>query len=220
MKSAFERFTMYDIFGYFIPGIIALLTITAFFGYEQVLPGTLGIDSTSWAIATLVITYLLGHLCHSIANWTFPKKWATRRASARIPESIRLHAAKQIELHSGAPSSTESPFLNAFCEAFLNHVGGSHLHGIYLAHEGFYRALGVITAGTLIGSITQLIVLGHVSLWKHDIGKIESALVIVAEILLILLWTKRWQRFLGYRIEALVYSAACYPKEKGGSKYD
>ena len=79
-----EKFNFYDLYAYFLPGVILLALIAG--PFALVVPFSLSFQSGVFA---LVISYVFGHLVQNIARVLFPSK-IRKGSKERLPSQILL----------------------------------------------------------------------------------------------------------------------------------
>jgi hypothetical protein len=82
-----ERFNFYDVYGYFLPGLVFLTLIWLPFGLIQHFWPA---KELSFAIATIVFAYVVGHLLQSLAHSALPSVTKDSQGKPRFPSDLVL----------------------------------------------------------------------------------------------------------------------------------
>jgi hypothetical protein len=137
--------TLYDVFGYIVPGYVMLLVaslVESTFGNTTFLSIA---SATGNVLLSIIAAYFLGNICHSLGSlfreW-HPAWFADRglRLSDPLFHKVRK-AAKEaygIELKQDEKLSTLETFILA--DSYVVASGGSTERDVYLAREGFFKA--------------------------------------------------------------------------------
>lgn len=210
MKESLN-FTLYEIFGYLMPGLVAFAGIIVLFWVvfhgESVLPLSLWRISSSGILAILFIAYLLGHAVQALANVIFTGAdrevisdvknpiiaVARTRAQAMFPE-----IEKELDDHMWLVRVMDE------CCIQGGHEGDRE---IFTYREGFYR--GAMLAALVFGTgILMSAVIGNL---KFRIGEAvlipsrwELGLALLITLLLALGFYKRFQRFSQFRVSRVI----------------
>jgi hypothetical protein len=82
-----ERFNFYDVYGYFLPGLVFLTLIWLPFGILQHFWPAKELSS---AIATIVFAYVVGHLLQTLAHSALPSVMRDSQRKPRFPSDVFL----------------------------------------------------------------------------------------------------------------------------------
>ena len=142
--------TLYDIFGYLVPGSIflagsAIVYWTAF----GMAPADIDAMTAPVWIAVAVIAYLFGHMVQAVANLLMKgftktpdlvlKPKSALSAPVQMIELATSKAAKILELPAGSTMSTDE--LYEICDHFVQQKCNTATRDIYVYREGFYRGI-------------------------------------------------------------------------------
>src|SRR5258708_23687359 len=126
------QITLYDIFGYFLPGMIVLVAISILFWsiYLPEQPFVLRSPAGELWIACGVIAYLLGHLNQAVGNLLVSRlKRVGRRIfgtgeRASAPEGVVICAkAKMTALFGFDASTCDHEWLFKICDETVSQIG-------------------------------------------------------------------------------------------------
>lgn len=214
------QLTLYEIFGYIIPGMITLSAVLIVY-WTSFMKVPFSVDAISpqgwWAIA--FAAYLIGHLIQAVANLGFMTIWIPTvdlvfgtKAPLALPAPIiaeaHAFALEKTKLPTGSKISGSQTF--EICDAFLQQRGNSDTRDIYVYREGFYR--GCFISSLLLGAAIILRALCKDSKLLID-GRYMSfsrlELLAVAFVLMgsAILFFQRFRRFGKYLIANSIYSA-------------
>jgi hypothetical protein len=171
--------TLYDFFGYLLPGAIILGAIFISF-WTLFWPGVpLAVHTTLTTSATVFILftfYLLGHLGQAIGNLMErlrPVK-ALRERTLRLSPELRKKLLEAVSARFGLEAkSLPSDELFSLCDQTLVHHCSLGERDIFVYREGFYRgvciALSLLCVSTILRLIRTpvLIVFGPATLGVH-----------------------------------------------------
>jgi hypothetical protein len=147
--------TLYDFFGYLLPGTIVVLAVTVgywavFWPYYSL---SVPLQLPALAVTFLVFAaYLAGHLAQAMAN--IVERWsdASKRFDEKVPLSVELEKwlRASAEKHLGKPAGNlTAKELYLLCDQTLVHNRSMGEREIFIYREGFYRgnsvALAVLT---------------------------------------------------------------------------
>lgn len=209
MKDTFA-FTLYELFGYLMPGLITGSALCLFFwsGFERdsVLPLTLWkISPAGWALGVF-LSYLFGHATQSLANRLL------RGADASIMRQNHNPVVKHAKERAAAlcnadHAMVENVWLQRVMDEFCIQYGHPGDRDIFTYREGFYRGTTVST-GIFGLAILSTIVAGNAQV------RIANSIFLVSrwELLALLLisasiaWASylRFQRFSEYRVARVI----------------
>lgn len=84
-----ERFNFYDVYGYLIPGLVLVLTLTLPFA----ITGRYHLAAGEWPalIIGVVIAYIVGHLVQSMATTAIPSSRDHKREKWKYPSALMLN---------------------------------------------------------------------------------------------------------------------------------
>ncbi len=152
--------TLYDIFGYFLPGTIALLSAAAAF-WAVFWPNelfNLSLDfSLVEAVLLALLAYVLGHLVQAVGNHlkSIPSVKTFLEDEFHLPAELTelLKSAVSERFNSPAAARVTAKDMYELCDQALLHSGSLGEREIFIYREGFYRGLCVsliLFAGSLL----------------------------------------------------------------------
>jgi hypothetical protein len=178
------RITLYDIFGYLLPGITALFAVTvlAWGLFWPTAPYVVYTEFSGPIIVILSYTaYIAGHLCQACGNFLEKLPVAKDVLDGQLLIDRELAAPLKTALTQrfgdsvGKLTAKETYFL---CDESLVHHGSFGEREIFIYREGFYRGMCVAFAVLSIGIIVRL--LHHPArLWLLDSPTYLSPSVLV-----------------------------------------
>ncbi len=212
------RVTLYDIFGFFVPGTVLLGAILVAL-WAIYLPGLpLGsLDMTTWtSVLFAILAYVAGHLCQAIGNQlqrlssSSEQRTLEGRGDGALPESM-VDAARQkaADLVGVRPDTLTSRWLFRICNTAIAQRGDYGDRDVYIYREGFYRGLAVaflaLGASLVLRAVTPgaaLDITGAVRPVGWPVWLFLAALSLGASWLMF----KRFQRFADYSVTHAVVS--------------
>jgi hypothetical protein len=139
-------FTLYEIFGYFLPGSVGVIA-TAIMFWAIFLP-TSPIPVQSWELSKLwyfgliVVSYYAGHVLQGMSRWCFsnPNGWVLAKQELDMISVIR-QASKQVAaaLDLGQSEILASDALVRVCDEAAVQYGQIGDRDVFVYREGFYR---------------------------------------------------------------------------------
>ncbi len=148
------KLTLYDIFGYLVPGGVFLLGLLLVYWSAFLADTTLSFPSLSnsrW-LAAAVAAYLLGHMAQAIANLmprVFPEGILlahTRGEDKGFRELLAAAKRKLAKKLEEQPSRLSDSAVIAISTRAAKVCTGSAVDEIYEHREGFYRGLAVASS--------------------------------------------------------------------------
>lgn len=203
------QLTLYDIFGYFFPGLIVLFALTILF-WALFWPTSAYVVYTDFSapiIAILVlIAYLAGHLAQACGNFLekLPRARDVLEKKLLIDDQLgpALNKALGQRFGHGAEKLTPRETYR-LCDQALVHHGSFGEREIFVYREGFYRGVCIALAVLTFGLLVRLVRL-PARLWildaPTDIPFGALVLVILLAALGAWLCFRRYLRFAEYRI--------------------
>lgn len=221
--------TLYDIFGYLIPGCVAFVAIYLI-AWRIVLPAHQdwsSISTLGWIIVAGV-AYVTGHLLQALSNivyrfgWKNPEQCILVDASL-VPSNVLVVAqeASRRAIGLSENDNVDMKTLYEIMDHYIQQHGKTESRDIYIYREGFYRGLSVglflLTIGSLIhmtGEETAAAAFGGtITLTRPCMGFVAILSVIMA-----LLGLARYRRFMTYRVKNCLFSflTICHTAKEGG----
>jgi hypothetical protein len=210
--------TLYDAFGYLVPGSVFLAALVLIFWTFFLPPvGDLSAVTASGWIVLLGLAYVMGHVVQALANLGMRRLTSTvdlvldPRASGLPPEiraaaNHKIRKAMQLD-DTETPLSARSLF--EACDHYVQQNCNTATRDVYVYREGFYRGMTVATAmiglGLLIRSLVPGADIRAFGLHLHfTMGQgLTSALLCVA---FSVLFFQRFRRFGEYLIRYAIFS--------------
>jgi tetrahydromethanopterin S-methyltransferase subunit B len=231
------KVTLYDIFGYLLPGLVVLTGAAVFF-WAVFVPDipihSPTLSGPEW-FAVLIAAYILGHLAQALANdigfvlvrvvGSF--KSPEMREFAALAETHQAKLRKATHIHwdetvkekdKDKELGREAGLLYDACDASVAQYGSTANREIYIYREGFYRGLVVGFSIGLIGLLVRLLVGGAQVQNGDDIDPIPSStlwfLVCFVAVGIVLTYI-RYRRFREFRIKNAFLSYLVLAEEFG-----
>ncbi|MGA9761630.1 MAG: hypothetical protein WBQ14_04330 [Gaiellaceae bacterium] len=215
--------TLYDLFGYLMPGLVALGSL-ALLAWSLFIPShplhSPSLTSVEWLIV-FVLAYFLGHLVQAIGNLAFC--WAGEDKVALEIGEEALGAKRMKELQKAAKLGDEQKLsLFSYCDTYLAQQGKTTDREIYQYREGFYRGLTIAILPALAAIVVELIrgnaaIRSGGSVHMIGIGPLVYIYVILLATVGLSYW--RFRRFVEYRVRDALFGFAI-DKEKPPSSKD
>jgi hypothetical protein len=214
--------TLYDLFGYLMPGLVALgsLSLLAWSLFIPTHPlHSPALTSVEWLIV-FVLAYFLGHLVQAIGDLAF--WWAHEEKVADKVGKDALGPARMKELQKAAKLDDEQKnSLFGYCDTYLAQQGKTADREIYQYREGFYRGLTIAVVPALAAIVAELIrgsasLRGGHSVHQLGTGPLVFALLIVLATIGLSFW--RYRRFVEYRVRDALFGFAIDSEKPPTSK--
>lgn len=201
------QLSLYDFFGYFLPGLVL---VSSYFVWtwplEKSFVDHIKLDAQTW-VFLVVVSYLSGHALQGFANFMLRKRYEKekfyREGSGGVPPVIEERIKEKIQGNFGNTlKDMDEKWVYLICDrATLG--DGAGLLEMYVYREGFYRgmffavlALGISCFGRWAGEMPSSAIL-------PDREEIMLKYILVAAIVLCvssLFFFQRYGRFREYRI--------------------
>ena len=210
-------FTLYEIFGYLLPGSIALLGFLVLDWSIFVPAVPLGVSTfqaglITWT-AVVVASYLLGHAAQAIGNVFLrgaeDAALGTKHGSAPLWMRERATQAAS-EILKADPAQLTSVWIFRTLEEYATQVGKEGDRDIFIYREGFYRGTAVSLIFLAVTLAVRMFFPGcriqfasglfYVSRWE-----LFTTLLITTGVAL--LFIRRYRRFAEYRVTRAVLAA-------------
>lgn len=224
--------TLYDIFGYLIPGCVAMVAIYLIAWRIVLLPAHQDWNSVStlgW-IVVAGVAYVIGHFLQALSNvlYHFGLKNPEQRILANefvVPSNVLTiaHKAAQRVIGLSENDTVDMKTLYVIMDHYIQQHGKTESRDIYIYREGFYRGLSVglflLTIASLVhmtGGQTAVAAFGGTfTLTKSCMG-----FVAILSFIMALLGLARYWRFTIYRVKNCLFSflAICKTSGEGGSQ--
>lgn len=206
------QFTLYEVFGYLLPGVVALSGVLIVFWaiYYPKSPLPTGPLNAGAYTALVVASYFAGHFVQAIANMTLGRfcKFEDELAGATTPtveaELNRLATKAASDLLGIERRLLGPKFLHLFADEMIVQQGIDTEREIFQYREGFYRGATVSFALLSIGGLVRILVPGTALLIREATVLIPRSLQLFPlclSIAAVLLMYQRYRRFGRYRAE-------------------
>ncbi|HYT89872.1 MAG TPA: hypothetical protein VEL76_14295 [Gemmataceae bacterium] len=158
--------TLYDIFGFLIPGTVFLAAVGLLFGavyLPQSQAPLVTLDAAGWVVLVLV-AYLAGHMAQSLGNLLEKLYKATEtvvlegQGPYRLPDVIIVACRTKVqETLDVAASGLDPRWLYRVCDDAVIRSGKIGERDVYIYREGFYRGAAVSFALLTFAVVTLLV---------------------------------------------------------------
>jgi hypothetical protein len=212
MKIGDITASLYDFFGYLLPGLVATAALVFVFSSRVEL---WHLKDSLVVVSLFVAAYLLGHAIQAAGNALFNEDRGTKEIFCSLPEAVRgkVHEQLMKTLGTGLPDICRDPKVAIAAYAFIDE---SRLHSeqpnereVYVYREGFYRGIVVATLLLGISCIIRASMGGATIALNNDAKICISAtgcwIAVGVLALLSIAYGKRMYRFQKYRVERAIY---------------
>ncbi|HKM85526.1 MAG TPA: hypothetical protein VJW96_04915 [Terriglobales bacterium] len=213
------RFTLYEILGYLMPGLIAAAALTislwTIFRGDSVLPLSLWRLSPTGVLAVLFVAYVIGHLVQALANPVL--KGADKRIMSDNDPAILVAKQRAAKLFQGTTVN-----ISEICDTWLERVmdercirvGQQGDREIFTYREGFYRG-STVASVLFCAGLVVCIFTGKLRLLVGDTvfapSRCELSVVLLISALGAWGLYKRFQRFSEYRVNRVIAAFIALP---------
>ena len=128
-----ERFNFYDVYGYFIPGVVLLLLLWTPFAIASGQRLDLGVE---WAVVGLILAYVAGHLLKNLTTRAFDSR-RERDGELRFPSDYLLDSTEKL-----TPESRERLRADVQRRFGLDLDRREHRRDVFLLCRGYLLHLG------------------------------------------------------------------------------
>jgi hypothetical protein len=207
-------FTLYEIFGYLMPGSLALAGFAVVYWALFVPDIPLGVSAFAPDIATwaLVIAggYVLGHAVQAIGNLILRQveRKAIEMANAPLLRKSALDSASKI--FGVEPKDIEPRWAFRILDEYTVQKGQSGDRDMFLYREGFYRGTCIALFFLAASLILRSAISGaSIQFWHWRMSVSVTELVTTALLIGGLGWLflRRYRRFAEYRVTRAILSA-------------
>lgn len=218
--------TLYDIFGYLLPGFIFLAGIATLF-WAIFIPSTpISLskpDAEGWVIVAIV-AYIAGHMAQAIGNFiakSMPSAESlalTKGEAGSFPEPvIRSATSKASLLLDIDPKEMDPKLLHQVCDETVAQFGSTSDRDVYIYREGFYRGLAVSFLMLFLCLAIRALIPGASLIVSEKVQPIGMSMLLFFDIVLfIAAWLSftRYKRFGSYRVKEAVIGFLLLRAEK------
>lgn len=227
-------FTLYEVFGYLLPGGITFIAFAVLYWASFVARMPLGIADfqaglVTW-VAVTITSYVLGHAVQGVGNICFHGMEGSvldsENGSAPLwmRECARKAAAGILDV--GADDQIESRWLFRVLDEFALQSCKDGDREIFVYREGFYKGTSLSLFLLSAALLVRMVVPGAcISFTKGPFQILWYEVLVTAAIVggVAFIFVRRWQRFADYRITravlaALVAQKALEHTKAGGGK--
>mgnify|MGYP000141370585 CR=1 FL=1 len=218
------KITLYDIFGYLIPGLVLFGALVIFFWSiffpKYPLEVSYSLSPAGW-IAALLSSYLCGHLAQACANilirFARPTELSELSGQKKgLPESLVQSAKIAISTKLKIKSEDITPeLLYTICDEILVQRGITEYRDVYQYREGFYRGLTVSFVVLLLSLITRVLIPGAALGFSGAVKALKWQIFLFFGTLAlscVVLFYIRYRRFAKYRVRQAVIGALILEK--------
>jgi hypothetical protein len=206
------QITLYEIFGYFLPGVVATSAVGILFWscfYPDAALPLQRVPFEIWAAAG-IIAYFVGHLTHAVADLFLGRpenKALDAGPSSATPEDIpsalrEVAPKKAAEMMSVNPEQINNALLFSICDETLAQSGEIGDREIYQYRGGFYKGMTVSFVLLVLGGLFRIF---HSTtfLFKGEVqtvsrGEVAFGLAIV--VIAAFFFGKRYRWFATHRV--------------------
>jgi len=210
------RFSLYEFFGYVLPGMVFLLAwavlLWALLLPKEVVP--LRQLDVQVVVASLLLAYLLGHAAQAISNLIFRTAGVsefsciTDGALNALPKSALDTAAVKAARMTGIRREDMKPeLLYSICDEALAQQGKIGDREVYQYREGFYRGVAVAAAVFTVSLLARALGPQAVlTVGGQEVPLSRCVLFSLAACTGLCVWLsfQRYKRFVGYRVKRAV----------------
>jgi len=194
-------FTLYEIFGYFLPGVVSVLALAMLFWAIFLPAAAIPVHSIElsklWYFGLIVVSYYAGHVLQGVSRSLFQNPDDVVLARAKNDLSIIKRAQEQLAAHLGM-TDKETPSSSAtarLCDEVAVQHGQLGDRDVFVYREGFYRGSFAAFLLLLVALIVRTIVSGAALRLPAEIyvitrGQLFFVMVVVGASILFL-----WQRY-------------------------
>jgi hypothetical protein len=207
-------FTLYEVFGYVLPGGVALLGFVIL-GWALFVPKVpLGVADfqpglVTWT-AIVVSSYLLGHAFQALGNLLLGRieKSAVRMTGARwLHDCARRTAAELLQV---SVEDVEPRWMYRVLDEYALQEGNPGDRDIFVYREGFYRGAAIALFFLALTLLIRLAAPGtsiRFSKWLFPVSSWQLGATALVLGLLGWLFLRRYKRFVDYRVTRAVLAA-------------
>ena len=222
MKESLS-FTLYEILGYLMPGLIATaalsISLWAIFHGDSVLPLTFWRLSPTGVFASLFVAYMLGHLVQALANPVL--KGADKSVMSGDDPAILVAKQRALELFQGTTidsNKISDDWLERAMDERCIQVGQQGDREIFTYREGFYRGTTVAMVFLCVG-LAVCILAGNLRLLIANTvfapSRCELGVMLVISALGAWGLYRRFERFSKYRVNRVIAAFIALPERPG-----
>lgn len=218
------RLTVYEILGYFAPGIVALAAI-AVFGWSLFAPDMAGIAIGESGKVSLFgfafLAYTLGHLVQGVSN-LHPSPEDRAERSNTFPHLVDA-ARANLSARCGRPFDKHSVRdLVELAQASVTNSGKTDMYDVLVYREGFYRGSTtayILLTGSLLLRAVRRTTLVRIASQTYTIATSAILLLSLLSATIAFVYYRRYIRFADHRVRYLL-NIASLPSDEKAKKQD
>jgi hypothetical protein len=214
MKDSF-KFTLYEVFGYFLPGLVLAVALVLLFWslFHAGYPLELLVwkpKEVHWFLI-VIACYTLGHLSQAIGNLLFPRRddepfRAGGDSRSALISAAQVKASEQLGCQPGDLSPT---WLYRYMDEYVIQHGEQGDREVFTYREGFYRGTA-ISLLMLAFSVIIRLCRPHPAIqlptYVYAVSFWQLAYVLTVVLAGAYLMYRRFQRFSEHRINRVLLS--------------
>jgi len=202
-------FTLYEVFGYFLPGAVGVISIAILFWAIFLPASAISIEtpelSKLWYFGLMILAYYAGHVLQGISRSLFknPNDSTFAHQTAEMLQVIK-RAKEQLAAHLGMPPDQQlgNGTTVVLCDELAVQYGQLGDRDVFVYREGFYR--GSVAAFTLLdlAILVRCLVPGSafsISKEVFLISRLQWLFVLAVVSCSIFFLVKRYKHFAGLR---------------------
>ena len=207
--------TLYDIFGYLLPGTVALVAVVVVMWAVLMPAKPLKLPLTDIALANwfaaMVVAYLIGHLVQALANQLGMLLRSTEDLmlspdreggmSVALVAAAWARAGSIVRLYDAA---MDPDLLHRICDEVVVQRGNASDRDLYIYREGFYRGMTIAFGLLFLSLVVRTAIPGTALKLSGTVCCVPWLLLLsVAAAMLAGAWLcfRRYRRFGRYRVE-------------------
>lgn len=207
-------FTLYEIFGYFIPGGIAFSALATLYWALFNGPGPLRVASFNPQVGTWALLlgacYILGHAAQALGNLVLrnvEERAMEMESSPTVRQSARKAAASIL---GQGETELKSRWVYRALDEYAVQNGNAGDRDMFIYREGFYRGTCVALFFLAACLAVRVLIPGTSVIfasWTMYVQWYEFAFTIVIIVVIGLLFLQRYRRFAEYRVTRAALAA-------------
>jgi len=217
------RFTLYDVFGYLLPGVVAMLAIllVVWSAYLPAVPlAFMALPKQVWLLL-VVLAYFAGHFVQALGNaFSDLLERPEERVFGEAADADCKALVKQAHSLAHASVGVTNPapmWMYRLCDATVLHFGTTDEREIFVYREGFYRGASVSFALLTIALLVRTVI-GRTSLiWNGSQVLVPRSLLLLLVAISVAgcaLMVLRFHRFSQYRVRHALVSFLVLQKKR------
>lgn len=211
------QITLYEIFGYLIPGFVFAGAISmGFWTVFEKNDLVISKPTAPFWFLIIVVSYVAGHVTQSVANIILRHRSTAKLCFQNGKKGIGDHlieASKDLTMEiikPGVSGRLDYTTILEVCDAMIEHRGSPQTREVYLYREGFYRGMWVALAFLSVALLWRSFLDKSVFKYEgfiHNFTSREMLVLTVISCIVGFLFFFRFRRFGKYVITHKVASA-------------